>query len=128
MFRCWVRWLQAELELEGAHIAVDGKTARGSLDVANAAPAVHTVSAWAVDEGIVLGQFNTDAKSNEITAIPQLLKLMDLKGATVSIDAMGCQTAIAETIVDRGGDYVRLSTTYQLKTRDTLVVRSKWFP
>jgi hypothetical protein len=80
-------------------IAIDGKTHRGSLDRANGKAALHLISAWAAANRLVLGQVAVDDKSNEISAIPLLLDLLDLHGATVTIDAMGCQTAIAEQIV-----------------------------
>jgi predicted transposase YbfD/YdcC len=86
--------------------AVDGKTVRCSRDHANGKPAIHMVNAWAVHHGLVLGQVKTDAKSNEITAIPELLKTMDLNGCVVTIDAMGCQKEIAEDVVGQGADYV----------------------
>ena len=90
----------------GKHIAIDGKTLRGSFDTAAGRSPLHLVSAWASEARLTLGQVAVDAKSNEITAIPLLLELLDLKGATVTIDAMGCQKEIAQQIVDRGGDYV----------------------
>jgi predicted transposase YbfD/YdcC len=85
---------------------MDGKTIRGSLDRANVKAGVHMVSAWCNANELVLGQVATDEKSNEITAIPQLLKLIDVSNAVVTIDAMGCQKDIAKTIVDEGGQYV----------------------
>jgi hypothetical protein len=86
------------------HIAIDGKTLRGSGS-ANLGP-LHPVSAWATHNGLSLGQTATAAKSNEITAIPELLRLLDLHGARVTIDAMGCQKSIARAVVEGGGDYV----------------------
>jgi len=88
------------------HIAIDGKTLRGSFDAASGKAAVHVVSAWLNDLGLVLGQVKTEAKSNEITAIPLLLKQLRLEGCTVTIDAAGCQKEIARAIVDGGGHYV----------------------
>jgi predicted transposase YbfD/YdcC len=85
---------------------VDGKTLRHSYDTASSRPAIHMVSAWACRNNLVLGQFKTDEKSNEITAIPKLLKLLDLKGNIVTIDAMGCQKKIAKQIVEQEGDYI----------------------
>ena len=79
---------------------------RGSFDKAAGKNPLHLVSAWACEARLTLGQVATDAKSNEITAIPLLLELLDLKGATVTIDAMGCQKEIAAKIVDREGDYL----------------------
>jgi predicted transposase YbfD/YdcC len=90
----------------GEVIAVDGKTARGSRDRAKNRNPLHRVSAWANANRRVLGQEAGEEKSNEITAIPKLLALLDLHGCIVTIDAMGCQRAIAERIVDQGGDYV----------------------
>jgi predicted transposase YbfD/YdcC len=87
-------------------IAIDGKTLRHSFDWANDKAAIHMVSAWASANRLCFGQLATDAKSNEITAIPRLLELLDLAGATVTIDAMGRQKAIAGQIVDQGGDCV----------------------
>lgn len=87
-------------------VAVDGKTLRRSHDRGAGKGPLHLVSAWAAESGLVLGQVATDAKSNEITAIPALLELLALEGATVTIDAMGCQTAIARQIVEQGADYV----------------------
>jgi predicted transposase YbfD/YdcC len=87
-------------------VAVDGKTARRSHDRINGKSAIHVVSAWAVRNRVILGQVKTDDKSNEITAIPELLKALDLNGCVVTTDAMGCQKQIAGQIVDQGGDYV----------------------
>lgn len=102
----FLRWVQTIQQVRGDIIAIDGKTHRGSYDRANGKAALHLVSAWATRNRLVLGQMAVDAKSNEITAIPQLLDLLDLTGATVTIDAMGCQTAIADQIVRRGGKYI----------------------
>jgi len=106
VFLSWMAFLRARLDLNGGHIAIDGKTSRGSYDRAHERPAVHTVSAWLSDESLVLGQQKTQEKSNEITAIPQLLALLDIGGATVTIDAMGCQTDIAEVITKAQGHYI----------------------
>jgi predicted transposase YbfD/YdcC len=105
--RCFLEWVQAVNVLTaGQVIAIDGKTLRRSHDRRRGKAALHMVSAWASANGLVLGQVATDAKSNEITAIPELLRLLDLKGCIVTIDAAGTQTAIAEQIVAGGGDYV----------------------
>jgi predicted transposase YbfD/YdcC len=103
--RLFVEWIQAWLSPEVANkvIAIDGKTLRGSHDGAHSA--IHLVSAFASEAGIVLGQVNTSEKSNEITAIPELLEWLDVRGAIVTIDAMGCQKSITKKIVDKGGDY-----------------------
>lgn len=87
-------------------IAIDGKTLRKSFDKASKVAAIHMIQAWAVDQQIILGQLKTEDKSNEITAIPRLIELLDIKKKVVTIDAMGCQTAISEKIVDKGGDYI----------------------
>jgi predicted transposase YbfD/YdcC len=87
-------------------VAIDGKSCRRSHDRANDLGALHIVSAWATEEGIALGQVATDAKSNEITAIPQLLEQIDLKGTLITIDAMGCQKEIVKQVVAGGGDCV----------------------
>src|SRR5436190_141683 len=100
-FRDWVRAVSAALQIK--HIAIDGKTLRGSGS-ATLGP-LHLVSAWATAQHLSLGQVAVDKKSNEITAIPALLELLDLKGALVTIDAMGCQKAIAQKIIDQGGHY-----------------------
>jgi predicted transposase YbfD/YdcC len=103
-FRTWVASIREVIP--GEIIAIDGKTLRRSHDRAKGLAALHLVSAWATANRVVLGQIATDAKSNEITAIPQLLALLRLQGCIVTIDAMGCQTKIAEQIIDQGGDYV----------------------
>jgi len=105
--KCFMAWIdELALASEGRLIAVDGKTIRRSLDAANGKAPVHMVSAWCDANQMVLGQLATDAKSNEITAIPKLLKLIDVSKAVVTIDAMGCQKQIAKTIIDEKGDYV----------------------
>jgi predicted transposase YbfD/YdcC len=103
--RCFRRWTVALGEGLGLQqIAIDGKTLRGSAQ-GDGTPALHLVSAWAVDNHLSLGQVAVDQKSNEITALPQLLELLELKGALVTLDAMGCQKRVAQAIVDQGGDY-----------------------
>ncbi len=87
-------------------VAIDGKSCRGSHDAAKGLGALHIVSAWASEQGVALGQVATDAKSNEITAIPQLLEQIDLAGTLITIDAMGCQKDIVEQVVTGGGDCV----------------------
>src|SRR5512135_1293003 len=87
-------------------IALDGKTLRRSFDRANGKSALHLVHAWATANHLLLGQVAVDEKSNEITAIPELLKVLELSGAIVTIDAMGCQKEIARTIREEGADYV----------------------
>lgn len=92
-------------DLEGKVVALDGKTLRGSFDRRRGQSALHVVSAWIAERGLTLGQVVTEEKSNEITAIPELLRTIDVRGATVTIDAMGCQKAIAAAIIDAGADY-----------------------
>ncbi len=104
-FLVWTREILHALGVDG-QIAVDGQTNRGSRHRATKRSPVHMVSALACSEGLVLGQVKTDEKSNEITAIPELLRLLDLQGALVSIDAMGCQVSIAKLIKARQGDYL----------------------
>jgi predicted transposase YbfD/YdcC len=105
--QCFMNWVQAVFEgCDGSVIRVDGKTLRGSYERGGKRGMIHMVSAWASQSRIVLGQRQVNEKSNEITAIPELLRVLDLRGAIVSIDAMGCQTAIAKQIIDQEGDYV----------------------
>ena len=110
---CFANWLQslrteaaAETGVEQPILAVDGKTVRRSHDRKNGLGALHSVSVWASEYGLSLGQVACAEKSNEITAIPELLRLVDIKGAIITIDAMGTQKAIAEQIIDGGADYV----------------------
>ena len=102
-FRAWTSAVAGEL---AGVLAIDGKTVRRSFDKASGKAAVHMVSAWGADNGVVFGQLATDAKSNEITAIPQLLRMLELKGLIVTIDAMGCQKQIAAQITAQNGEYV----------------------
>jgi predicted transposase YbfD/YdcC len=103
----FLNWVQAVFAVSGGQlIAVDGKTLRGSYERGGKQGMIHMVSAWATQNRLVLGQRKVHEKSNEITAIPDLLAVLDLAGAVVSIDAMGCQTAIAHQIVEQQGDYV----------------------
>ena len=108
--RCFQAWISdtilADASHPDRHVAIDGKTCRGSHDHAKDLGALHIVSAWASEEGLALGQVATDAKSNEITAIPQLLEQIDLKDTLITIDAMGCQKEIVKQIVAGGGDCV----------------------
>jgi predicted transposase YbfD/YdcC len=104
--KCFTAWTQDLAEKISGVIAIDGKTLRKSFDSASEKKAIHMVSAWCHNNELVLGQIKTDAKSNEITAIPQLLELIDIKGSTITIDAMGCQKEIAQKILDGGADYI----------------------
>ncbi len=102
---CLLSWITSLHEItSGQVIAIDGKTLRRSYDAASSKSAIHMVSAWATMNHISLGQVVVDAKSNEITAIPKLLDLIDVSGGMVTIDAMGCQTEIIETIVEKKAD------------------------
>jgi predicted transposase YbfD/YdcC len=102
---CFVRWMQAVVEVaKGEVVAIDGKTLRRSFERAEGLGAIHMVSAWAKRNGVSLGQVKTDEKSNEITAIPALLGLLELRGCIVTLDAMGCQREIAEKIREQGAD------------------------
>ena len=103
----FIDWVEAITELtEGQVVAIDGKRLRRSHDNRLGKAAIHMVSAWASANSLVLGQVKTDEKSNEITTIPELLRLLVIKGCIVTIDAMGCQTEIARLIIESDGDYV----------------------
>ena len=104
----FVQWAQSlrDTNITGEVIAVDGKTMRGSKDSYHEKSAIHIVSAWANSNQLVLGQVKTDEKSNEITAIPELLDMLDIEECIVTIDAMGTQKKIAETIIDKQADYI----------------------
>lgn len=105
--RCFLGWIEALHEATNRQvIAIDGKTLRRSFDKAKGKSALHLVHAWAVANHLLLGQVAVDEKSNEITAIPKLLKVLEIAGAIVTIDAMGCQKEIAETIRERKAHYV----------------------
>lgn len=105
--RSFIRWVEGIFTVtQGEVVAIDGKTARRSHDKSIGKDAIHMVSAWASTNGIVLGQRKVDDKSNEITAIPDLLDLLGITGCIVTIDAMGCQKKIAQKIRDKQADYV----------------------
>jgi predicted transposase YbfD/YdcC len=105
--KCFLSWITALQDItDGQVVAIDGKTLRRSFDAASGKTAIHMVSAWATANQISLGQVVVDAKSNEITAIPKLLDMLEISGCLVTIDAMGCQTEIARKIVDREANYV----------------------
>ena len=104
---CFQEWVNSIRQLtQGQVIAVAGKTLRRSHDRKGGKGALHMVSAWATENSLVLGQRQTEAKSNEVSAIPDLLRLLDVSGCIVSIDAMGRQKEIAQTILEREADYV----------------------
>jgi predicted transposase YbfD/YdcC len=105
--RSFLRWVKQVFTVtQGQVIAIDGKTVRRSHDKTNGKEAIHLVSAWASENGITLGQRKVEAKTNELTAIPELLELLHVSGCIVTIDALGCQKTIAQTIRDRKADYV----------------------
>jgi predicted transposase YbfD/YdcC len=105
--KCFVGWTQELAEKSmGRVTAIDGKAQRGTALPNDPNSFVHIVNAWAADSGLTLGQLRVDGKSNEITAIPELLKLIDVEGSIVTIDAMGAQTSIADLIVEKGADYI----------------------
>ena len=102
---CFIEWVKSfQLQLDEKIVAIDGKTSRRSFD--GVERAMHMISAFASESGIVLGQLKVDGKTNEITAIPELLDLIDVEGATVTTDALGCQTKVVEKIVDKKAHYV----------------------
>lgn len=104
---CFINWMRdCHSSEDGSVIAIDGKTLRGSYDKSRRRGAIHVISAFCATEGVVLGQLKTAEKSNEITAIPGLINLLDIKGKIITTDAMGCQKDIAEKIVSQDGDYL----------------------
>jgi len=104
--QAFVSWMSSLAELSEDIVSLDGKTVRRSLDSADGKGPIHLVNAWASANELVLAQFKVDDKSNEITALPELLEMLNLKGSVVTIDAMGCQVAIAQKIEEKGADYV----------------------
>jgi predicted transposase YbfD/YdcC len=104
---CFLSWMSAiSTKTDGEIIALDGKQLRRSHDREEGKAAIHMVSAWATENRLVLGQVKVDEKSNEITAIPELLRRLDISGCLISVDAMGCQVEIADLIIEQGGDYL----------------------
>jgi predicted transposase YbfD/YdcC len=104
---CFVDWMKSIHQItSGEVIAIDGKTLRGSYDESSEKSAIQIVSAWATTNRLVLGQVKVDEKSNEITAIPELLKVLELSGCIVTIDAIGCQKEIVRLITQQNADYV----------------------
>jgi predicted transposase YbfD/YdcC len=122
--KCFQDWVTHAIQRDGDGparlIAVDGKTCRRSHDAAHGLGPLHIVSAWASEESIALGQVATEAKSNEITAIPLLLQQIELADTIVTIDAMGCQKEIARAIVEGGGDFVIAAKDNQPKLREAI--------
>jgi len=123
---CFIKWVASLSERIPGVVAIDGKTLRGSFHNARKRDCLHMVSAWSVENGLVLGQVRTDEKSNEITAIPTLLSLLDIEGCTVTIDAMGCQTEIAQKILDKGADYVLGLKGNQGSSLDAVKMLFRW--
>jgi predicted transposase YbfD/YdcC len=106
-FACLQQWIDSlQLDLKGRGVHIDGKTARRSFDNASNLKAMHMVSAWVDELSLCIGQVVTEQKSNEITAIPMLLEMLEIKGAVVTLDAMGCQEKIVDKIVEKKADYV----------------------
>lgn len=119
---CFLSWLKAVIDIFPEQvIAIDGKSIRASRRVRQGLKALHIVSAWSCTNGISLGQLRVDDKTNEITAIPELLQNLFIKGAIVTIDAMGCQKVIAEQIVAQEGDYILRVKTNQGKLHEAIV-------
>lgn len=123
--QCFHRWVTSITEAIGAQvIPIDGKTVRQSFDRNSGQKAIHVVSAWASEHRLVLGQLQIDSKSNEITALPKLLELLDIVGCIITIDAMGCQKEIAATIIAKKADYVLALKGNQGKLEDAV---NSWF-
>ena len=124
--QCFADWMQSCHQLtQGEVIAIDGKTLRRSYDKSRKTGPIHMVSAFSTANGVVLGQVKTDEKSNEITAIPALLKLLSVCGCLVTLDAMGCQKQIAQAILDKEADYLLAVKGNQKRLEDAF---EKHFP
>ena len=123
---CFTEWVKSLSKKISGIIAIDGKTLRRSFHDAQSRDCLHMVSAWSVENGLVLGQVRTDEKSNEITAIPLLLSILDIEDCIVTIDAMGCQTEIAQKILDGDGDYVLALKGNQGNSHDAVEQLFKW--
>jgi predicted transposase YbfD/YdcC len=125
--QCFLEWVRSVYQLtQGQVVAIDGKLSRRSFDRPTRKAAINMVSAWASENQMVLGQVKVDAKSNEITAIPELLDMLELAGCIVTIDAIGCQTDIAEKIVSKGADYVLSVKGNQVMLYEDLVQYFDW--
>ena len=103
---CFIQWVQSIFGSKNTFVHIDGKSLTGSRDDTHGKKMLHLVHAWASEQSILLGQVRTEEKSNEITAIPELIAMLDLTGSIVTIDAMGCQREIAEKIIDANADYI----------------------
>lgn len=126
--RCFYEWVKAVQEVtKGQVIALDGKQLRASMDSYAGKGAIYMVNAWANENQMVIGQRKVDDKSNEITAIPELLRMLEISGCIITIDAMGCQTEIAAQIVDQGGDYVLAVKDNQQYLHEDLARLFEWF-
>ena len=123
---CFIEWVKSLTKRMPDIIAIDGKTLRSSFNDAEKRDCLHMVSAWSVENGLVLGQIRTAEKSNEITAIPTLLSLLDIEGCIVTIDAMGCQMEIAQKILNGGGDYVLALKGNQGNSHEAVEQLFKW--
>jgi predicted transposase YbfD/YdcC len=121
-FTRWVEHLADRLQVKIKTVAIDGKTLRGSGDAANGGPALHLLNAWAHEARLVLGQLACDGKSNEITAIGDLLAMLEINGCVVTVDALNTQKTIARAILKRGGDYVMALKENQRKLHDDAVL------
>jgi predicted transposase YbfD/YdcC len=124
--KCFTQWVKSLSERIPGIIAIDGKTLRSSFHDAKNRDCLHMVNAWSAENGLVLGQVRTNEKSNEITAIPILLSLLDIEDCVVTIDAMGCQTEIAQKILDGGGDYVLALKGNQGNSHEAVELLFKW--
>ena len=122
MTDCFIAWVNGVAELtEGDFVAIDGKTARRSYNRKNKLGAIHMVSASENQAGMYLGQVKIEEKSNEITAIPVLLDMLEIKGCIITIDAMGCQTDIAEKIIEKQADYVLVVKDNQKRLHEAII-------
>jgi predicted transposase YbfD/YdcC len=105
--QCFINWVKSLCQSTGGQlIAMDGKTSRGSYDTYKKQTPIHLVNAWSTLNGVVLGQYKVEDKSNEITALPKLLSMLQIEGCIISMDAMGCQKEIAQQITDAKADYI----------------------
>jgi predicted transposase YbfD/YdcC len=122
--KCFISWAQGlkDDQILEKVIAIDGKTSRGTKDSFHHKSALHSVHAWSVENGICLCQIACGEKSNEITAIPKMIDLLNIKGAIITIDAMGTQTVIAENIIDNGGDYILAVKENQKKLEEEVLI------
>ena len=125
--QCFLQWVRSAYEItRGQVVAIDGKLSRGSRDSRKGKSAINMVSAWASENRLVLGQVKTDEKSNEITAIPELLNMLEVSGCIVTIDAIGCQTEIAKKIVEKEADYVLAVKANQGNLYEDIVTYFDW--